>query len=372
MTLQKEEVKSRKTCCADSSCCASTGEEDIKQEPYITGWINTGAGKIPQVAAVLTKKDKWEHFRVRMKIGRMKYKVAPGIYAVGTPSPASPVLVSANFKLSFDALRKELKGLDAWILVLDTKGINVWCAAGKGTFATEELVNRIESTELKKIVNHKKIILPQLAAPGVSAHKVKKRSGFTVIYGPIRASDIPPFLESDKKATAEMRRVRFPLPHRLALIPVELSEGFRYLVYISAAFFLLAGLHRGGYSLDLAGSVGIRAALNLLIVLIGGNVLGFTLLPWLPGRSFAVKGLFVGVILFVISFAAQLTGSGVLEPLAWLLMISALSSFVVLNMTGTSTYTSLSGVRKEMRIAVPAQISAAVPGSILWILSRFF
>ena len=80
-----------------------------------------------------------------------------------------------------------LAGVDAWILVLDTKGINVWCAAGKGTFGTGELVHRIGSVGLAGIVSHRKIIVPQLGAPGVSWPEVLRRSGFTVEYGPVRA-----------------------------------------------------------------------------------------------------------------------------------------------------------------------------------------
>ena len=111
--------------------------------------------------------------------------------ALGRPTDASPVFASANYKLSFDALRASLKGRDAWLLVLDTKGINVWCAAGKGTFGTLELVRSIAETELDKIVGHRTVIVPQLGAPGVSAHRVKFYSGFNVVYGPARAEDIP-------------------------------------------------------------------------------------------------------------------------------------------------------------------------------------
>jgi len=372
MSLPDEEVKTEKTCCTDVSCCASKKNDKSVTEQYITGWVRAGVGDITRVATHLTKKDKWEHFKVRMGIGRMNYKVDPGIYAVGTPSPASPVLLSANYKLSFDALRKELTGLDAWIVVLDTKGINVWCAAGKGTFGTDELVGRIEAVGLKKIVNHKKLIVPQLGAPGIAAHKVKKLAGFTVIYGPVRAGDIPAFLDANMKSTAEMRRVRFTLPDRLVLIPVELVQGYRYFLLVSAAFFLLSGLSGGGYSFGLACAVGSRAVLNLLLIYIGAPALGFSLLPYLPGRSFSFKGAIVGIILFAISFATHLSGSGIPEPLAWLLLMPALSSFIVMNLTGSSHYTSLSGVKKEMRFALPLQIGAAVLGSLLWILSRFF
>ena len=95
----------------------------------------------------------------------------PGLYALGAPAPDSPVFVSANYTLSFDALRSALRGIDGYLLVLDTKGINVWCAAGKGTFGTDELVARIEATRLAEVVRHRRLILPQLGAPGVAPMK---------------------------------------------------------------------------------------------------------------------------------------------------------------------------------------------------------
>jgi CO dehydrogenase/acetyl-CoA synthase gamma subunit (corrinoid Fe-S protein) len=68
---------------------------------------------------------------------------------------ASPVLVWANYKMSFDRLRSELDSVDAWILVLETHAVNVWCAAGKGAFGTDELVRRIDAARLPGIVDHK-------------------------------------------------------------------------------------------------------------------------------------------------------------------------------------------------------------------------
>lgn len=148
------------------------------------------------------------------------------------PTTDCPVFVTANYKMSFDRLRSALAGVDGWILVLDTKGINVWCAAGKGTFGTDELVRRIDDAELTKVVSHNRLIVPQLGAPGVSAHKVRERSGFRVTYGPVRAEDIPAFLEAGMKATTEMRRVQFPARDRLAVAPVELVLSAKYVIAI--------------------------------------------------------------------------------------------------------------------------------------------
>ncbi len=93
----------------------------------------------------------------------MDYKIHPGLYAFGNPDRQSPVLVTANYKMSFDRLREAISERSAWLLVLNTEGINVWCAAGKETFGTTELVRRIALTGLDKIVDHRRLVLPQLA-----------------------------------------------------------------------------------------------------------------------------------------------------------------------------------------------------------------
>jgi hypothetical protein len=97
--------------------------------------------EVPEVSSEWTWPDRLGELRVRWGFGRNNYRVRPGLYALGSPDRKSPVLVSANYKLSFDVLRRAMSGRQAWILVLDSDGVNVWCAAGKGTFATEELVH---------------------------------------------------------------------------------------------------------------------------------------------------------------------------------------------------------------------------------------
>ena len=341
------------------------------EQLYITGWIDTKAGRVPRVSTEWSGSDKWGAFKARCAFNRMNYKVDPGIYAIGNPGPDSIVLVSANYKLSFDVLRRELKGLDAWIIVLDTKGINVWCAAGKGTFGTQEIVNRAEVTGLKEIINHRKLIVPQLGATGVAAHEVKRLSGFSVIYGPVRAPDLPRFLNAGMVASSKMRRVRFSFHDRLVLVPIEVATGLKFLLIGIALFFLLAGWSNSGYSINMALEFGSRSTVNLLFAYLAGTVLGPLLLPWLPGRSFSVKGIFPGVVLFIISYITGLAGKDPMEIFAWLFLILAISSFATMNFTGASTYTSLSGVKKEMSIAVPLQVVSVIIGMGLWIVNRF-
>ena len=333
-------------------------------------FINHNNREIPLVPTELFRADRLGAWKARWGVGRMRYMVEPGIYAVGNPDGDSVVLVSANYKLSFDTLRRELGGLNAWIMVLDTEGINVWCAAGKGTFGTDEIVRRIGLVELEKIVNHRKIILPQLGASGVAAHEVKRRCSFSVIYGPIRACDIIAFIKAGMKAAAQMRQVRFSLYDRLVLMPVEFVMGAKYLLFAIALFFILSGISASGYSSHLAVKIGVRSAANLFGAYLAGAVIGPLLLPWLPGRSFSFKGFSVGLIVAAVLFFLKLTG-GRLETIAWMFLIATVSSFVTMNFTGASTYTSLSGVKKEMRIAVPLQLAGAVLGAVMWIVSRF-
>jgi len=342
--------------------------------PWIEGTVGTPVGDVPRVRTSLTSRDCLGALARRWTLGRSSFTVAPGLYAVGVPSAESVVLVTANYKMSFDRLRRELTGIDAWILVLDTKGINIWCAAGKGTFGTDELVHRVKAVGLEQVVTHRKLILPQLGAPGVSAHEVRKRSGFHVVYGPVRAADLPRFLSAGMKADPEMRRVRFGLADRAAVVPVEIVQGGGHVLLIAAAFTLLGGLGPDGYRLDRVLSVGIPDALLVLGAFLGGAVLTPLLLPFLPGRPFAWKGMCTGLFVVLVLWAALHGLPGTPGPLAlaaWLAMGAALASFVAMNFTGASTYTSLSGVRKEMRYAVPAQAVAVVVGLALLAVARF-
>jgi acetyl-CoA decarbonylase/synthase complex subunit gamma len=323
----------------------------------------------------MTWRDRVGAVRVRCGIRRMHYRVRPGLYAVGRPGPDAPVLVSSNYTLSFDHLRRSLAGRDAWILVLDTHGINVWCAAGKGHFSTDEVVRWVEAVSLSSRVSHRKLVLPQLAAPGVAAHEVKRRTGFRVVYGPVRAADIPRFLDARMTATPEMRQVRYRLRDRAVLVPVEVVTGAKYPLVAAAALLLVGSIGPHGLSMARAGSLGSAAAALTLLAFLSGAVLGPLLLPWLPGRAFALKGAALGavvaLVLAVLGWPSAAFHASWLATTAWALLIPALTSFVVMNFTGSSTYTSLSGVLREMRVAVPMQIAAGLIGIGLWVTALY-
>jgi acetyl-CoA decarbonylase/synthase complex subunit gamma len=340
-------------------------------QPFVIGRIHTSSGEMPLVRTRPVLSDRLGTVKARLTIGRMNYKVHPGLYGVNSPRPDSPVFVTANYKMSFDALRFSLSGTDGWILVLDTNGINVWCAAGKGTFGTEELKSRIESTGLANVVSHRTLIVPQLGAPGIAAHSVKRRSGFRVLYGPVRAKDIPRFMASGLKADPTMRRKTFTLWERAELIPAELVLGVKsaaVIVPLLSVFGALLG--PGPFVEGLIGRAEILGAVAA-IALTAGGALTPLLLPALPGHAFSAKA--VTPFLIILTFWALwadrwvVIGPGsVLEFLGASLMGLAAATYLSMNFTGASTYTSLSGVRREMRTAVPCQVMCAGLGLWVW------
>lgn len=302
--------------------------------------------------------NKWDHFTARLGYRRMYHRVEPGLYSFGNPTTSSPVFASANYTLSFDALRTSLQGMDGFILVLDTKGINVWCAAGKGTFSTEEMVRRIEATGLKEVVSHRTLIVPQLGAPGVSAHEVRQRSGFKVEYGPVRAKDIPEYMKTGK-ASEEMRTVRFPIRDRAILIPVEIKNLLWLAILLPILLFLIGGWF---------------PALMALTAILGGIALFPLLLPFLPTNDFTSKGIILGLILAApFSFYSIYTAEGILIGLAYgaadaLLIVPAVA-YMALNFTGCSTYASRTGVRREIFTYIPMLVGLILTGAVLMSLS---
>jgi acetyl-CoA decarbonylase/synthase complex subunit gamma len=312
------------------------------------------AGPAPvRVTSAWTRADRIGAVRCRLGRLRDRYRAAPGLYALGSPGPDSPACVSANYKLSFDLLRRALAGRHAWILVLDTKGINVWCAAGKGTFGTDELVARVASSRLAARVRHRDLVVPQLGAPGIDAHAVQLATGFRVSFGPVRADDLPAYLDAGMRATPAMREVRFGLADRAALVPMEVRTGVRAWLGFSLFALIYAGTTARGILFDAAWARGWPLVVLGAGSVLAGCVLTPLALPLVPGRAFTFKGWLVGAALT----AALLHGAGLaarLDP--WLTGASyaffpAAAGFAAQQFTGASTFTSLSGVRKEIRVS---------------------
>lgn len=317
---------------------------------------------IKHTTSNITPANRLDHILARMGVRRSEHRVEPGLYALGNPTDESPVFASANYTLSFDALRSSLRGIDGYILVLDTMGINVWCAAGKGTFGTDELVRRIESTGLSDIVSRRTLIVPQLGATGVAAHKVRARSGFRVEFGPVRACDLPEYLKTHT-ATEEMRRVRFTLSDRMVLIPVEL---FLAPVPVLAAAVVISLI--GGY----------MAAAGAIAAILAGVVLFPILLPWIPTKDFSTRGFIIGILVALpFAWSAFQGASGGTDAAFWMqsaralpymLIMPSVTAFLALNFTGATTFTSVTGVKREIYAHVPKMAWMFAGGIVIMVI----
>ncbi len=329
-----EEIAKTGSCCSSSGC----GSEPIS---ILSDTVRIA---IKSTSSDITLANRLDHLMARLGVKREEHLVEPGLYALGKPTEESPVFVSANYTLSFDALRSALHGNDCYILVLDTKGINVWCAAGKGTFGTDELVHRVEAVGLKDVVSRHTLIVPQLGATGMDAREVRRRCGFKVEFGPVRADDLPKYLLTHQ-ATEKMRRVRFTLSDRIVLIPVEMKNFLLPLLVASVILMLV-----GNY----------MAAVAVIAAAFSGLVLFPILLPWIPTTDFSTKGFLIGgltALPFVLNSFNGTTDEALWlrsgQALSYLLIMPQISAFLALNFTGSSTFTSVTGVKREIFTYMP-------------------
>ncbi|MDT8334304.1 MAG: mercury methylation corrinoid protein HgcA [Desulfurivibrionaceae bacterium] len=359
-------------CCGPASSPPAGKDErpGYKICRYVRDFVQTGAGPVPRVSAELEFHDKLGAGMVRLGIGRDEYRIPPGLYCAGNPDRESPVLVSANYKLSFDYLRRELRGQDVWILVLDTRGINVWCAAAHKTFGTEELARVIEASGLSRVVSHRRLVVPQLGAAGVAAPALKKASGFEVVWGPLRARDLPGFLAASCKAEPAMRKLTFTMTERMTLAPVELAMVLKPALLIMVAMFFVSGFGPELFSFGRAWSRWLLFSRAFLAGLLSGAVLVPALLPWLPFRPFYLKGIVAALPVA----GAVLLGSNAVSPVemaAQAFICLAVSSYMAMNFTGATPYASPSGVEWEMRRAIPLQGVLVLTALGLWLVRPF-
>jgi acetyl-CoA decarbonylase/synthase complex subunit gamma len=327
--------------------------------PGFIDWYLRDGRKIPRISTELSCSDRLGGWKVRWGIGRMSYLVPAGLYAVGTPDEGDPVLVTANYKMSYDMVRSVLSGRNVWLLVLETFGINVWCAAGKGTFGTEELVHRVEATGVAGLVSHRRLLLPILGAPGVASHEVARRTGFRITYATIRAGDLPEFLDNGMETTSAMREMTFSLYERLVLVPVDLAMALKPMAVGGGILYAVFALYAGSVA-------GLAACIAYAGAVVAGVAVAPLLLPLLPGRSFSVKGAVAGAIWTAVwtLFAQRHGMADIPVVIAAFLVLPAISSFYTLNFTGSTNFTSRSGVKKEMRIALPVMGGAILAGIV--------
>ncbi|RQD59387.1 MAG: carbon monoxide dehydrogenase [Desulfonatronovibrio sp. MSAO_Bac4] len=332
--------------------------------------MTTSAGPVPVISHAWSWKDQLGAAGARLGVIRDNYRFSPGLYALGNPNELSQVIVTCNYKLTFDILRRELQGRSIWILVVETYGINVWCAAGKKSFSTDEVIRQVKQSGLNKIVTHRTLILPQLSAPSVAAHKLKKLCRFKGVFGPIRANDLPEFLDNGMHTESQMRGLNFPLSERMEVAIVEVYGARKLMFWAFLACFALAALGPGGFTLQGIFKSGLGACMIVLSGFVSGTFIVPALLPWIKFRAFAAKGLVTGIAIGIL-VSLFLAGSGP-EFFASVTGVAGISSWFAMHYTGSTPFTSLSGVDREMRIYMPVQMAIACLAILIWVGRAWF
>jgi ubiquinone/menaquinone biosynthesis C-methylase UbiE/NAD-dependent dihydropyrimidine dehydrogenase PreA subunit len=144
--------------------------------------------------------------------------VVPGLRKIGTPDRKSPVIITGNFHLTVRRVERALASQNCYLLVVQSKGINVWCASAGGEMNTHSIITALKTSDIGSLVDHRELILPQLSAPGMNTKLLKKVSGWKGKWGPVYAGSLPEFLESGQTKTQEQRTVRFDIPFRMEML----------------------------------------------------------------------------------------------------------------------------------------------------------
>ena len=238
------------------------------------------------------------------------FPIKPGLVRIGNPGRSSPVLVTTNYDLTVRRVRRALEGLDCYLLVAPAAGVDVWCAATGGRFTIDSVISILKTSRVARLVNHRRLILPQLSATGINIFELRKRSGWSAVFGPVRAEDIPDYLNT-RRRTESMIRVSFSVKERLEMSTAMWgSLSLRYTLFPCLIF-------------------GWRTApgfVLILAVLSAGVALGcFTL----PGKTFVQKAGFLG-LLGIAGLAGALLlpgGPGIRFVIQWTALI-AFASFL--------------------------------------------
>lgn len=245
-----------------------------------------------------------------------------GLRAIGHPGPDAPVLVTGNYALTVRRLERVLRGHDVWLLVANSRGINVWCAATGGHFTDHDVIGAIRATGLADRVRHHRLVLPQLAATGIEPRRIQAATGFESRWGPVSLDDLPAFLARGGKVHRGERTVRFPLRERL-----EMSV--MWAVPIAAIGCVAVGLAVGARAGVVVGGVQLLAVVGLFAVEPWVPIVG--LRGWLTYLVTAVMAVLVGVLLLWVT-------GGVALPAMEALVVACVAALALLSidMAGTT------------------------------------
>ena len=245
------------------------------------------------------------------------FPTEPSLIKIGNPDQKSPVLVTANFNLTIKRLLKELRGLDCYVLIAPSNGINVWCGACGGDFTTDSVISIVKTSGIDEIVSHRTLILPQLSAPGIDPVIIKKELGWDAKFGPVFAKDIKNYIENLFEKTDEQKRIAFPLKKRL-----EMANIYFFIVFllITIPYWIVA------IFLPILNLILYLNTLIISIAIIYGSLI---ILPSIPSSSGKLKVLVFGVIILALVILFDIILYNSLFYLIWSIIIVVLVTLIM-------------------------------------------
>lgn len=297
--------------------------------------------------------------------------IEPGIYKSGDPNSSSPIIVTANYVYTYIRVMKDIQGIDAWVLVVDSRGINVWCAARGPDFGNKQVLEAVEATEIKDLTDKKILYLPQLSAGGVAIPELPKKSQdfpFTVKFGPVWSKHLPEYLKDlPKKKPDEMKLARFTLSHRMRGFLTHSTFLLRK-IFMKPTFLLLF------YLLILLKFDILWVVGDLWFSVIFANFILTLLFPITKfTRKFVTKGILIGLISTPILSFILLGFHQSVPYVLWMLCFNFwVAFFSTMSFSGYTFSTGPREIAEEYSLFRPMNLVLLIVGTILSLIGITF
>jgi NAD-dependent dihydropyrimidine dehydrogenase PreA subunit len=241
------------------------------------------------------------------------FPAEPGLRVFGNPDRSSPVFVTCNFDHTVRLVSRVLRHLDCYLLVAPTGGVNVWCASAGGHFGVDEIEAAIKLSGIEKLVDHHRLVLPRLTAPGVDPKAVRSRTGWRVVFGPVEIGELPGWLdESFPRLGAD--QVSFPARRR---VEMGIGAGLWPAGLLGIPGALIAGWPAGLLTVGLAYVISVLFAV------------AYPRLPLAPGLPQALP--LGGLLAAAGAAAAWTTGGGLSGTLFWGIALAFMGALIGLD-----------------------------------------
>jgi len=294
--------------------------------------------------------------------------IEPGLYKVGNPTEDSPIVVTANYEYTYIKVMRDLKGLDAWVVCVDSNGINVWCAARGNDFGNKQLIEAVNATGIDKILKSKRLILPQLSAGGVSIPQLPKSFPFKIVFGPVWSKDLKKFIqEKPTKKPDSMKLAKFTLSHRIRAGITHTTFLFRKIFIIPLIVLILTLLILNQISnLWWIGELALWVIVSNTVIALLFPLSYFT-------HNFIIKSIFFGITnLVLISFISWMFHNSIIFLILNSGILFWISYFSTMSFSGYTMATNPREIQLQYPIFRKINISLIIIVVILLGLNIIF